>query len=115
MDSKARDFPPTPKPKQGNHAKACAINSKSMVLAPGHLENIRGFITNKKQLREKEDEDEEKAREITPETPLLRTPLAAAKVGNHFRLEAKKENLLPDVGRALLVRKINRLVVFPQR
>ena len=116
MESKARVFPPTPKPKQGRTlAKARAININRMAFARGHLENVRGFIMNKKQLRDEvEEEEEPKALGRILEAPLLRTPLAVErKVGNHLRPEAKVGNHLhPDAGRAPLVIKISQLVAF---
>ena len=87
-----------------------------MAFARGHLENVRGFTMNKKQLQEEvEEEAEAKALESKAEAPLLRTPLVVErKVGNHLLLEAKEANtrLLKGAAQARLVIKINRLVAF---
>ena len=40
---------------------AIAISIRNMAFVRGHLENVRGFITNKKQLRDEVDEEEAKA------------------------------------------------------
>ena len=75
-----------------------------MAFVRGHLENVRGFIMTKKQLRDEVEEEEAKALGRILEAPLLRTPLAVVKkVGNHLHPEAKVGNHLhPDAGQAPL-------------
>ena len=112
MESEARVVPHLKPITERKLAKACVINTKRMVHAHGHLESVRGYTMNKKQHQD-EDEDVAKARARAHATP-LQVLLAAEKVGNHLRPEAKEANirLLPDAARAPLVIKINRLVAF---